>query len=260
MDNSINNTKTSVKLDYVKFFDVKSPKGVIDKAHDDGKIIDHSYDFSSITYYDIDWSIGVDLYMPRPTQAFIIELFKTFCKKVHVNEAQLSIWSSDNISKAYKYNYAHNKGESWPTDILTGNLEFCITVERYRKVIEFNFLKYLYSIYTDIQIPMGIGFDIPEGYYLVVDSKSGSFSKGFTIVPGKIDENYTYGTGAQILLIDNLPITIKPDEKVEQLILKKAEYIGVMNELSMEDYEKIPRVQERRRVRTGGFGSTDKKD
>ncbi|KAA6354683.1 MAG: hypothetical protein EZS28_049790, partial [Streblomastix strix] len=183
--------------------------------------------------------------MPKSTFKFALALFKAYIEKSHVAVAKLRFWSVQKLDKVRELNYNYEDGDllfNSKINGIDGIIEFNITSNR-REIINYNYLNDCYTIMDNIQIPLGLAFIIPEGYDLLTDSKSGNFKKGYTLIPGKIDENYTYGITSQLALIDNLPVLIKPDEKFTQLIMRKSEHIVVMKELYFLEFETSPLVK-----------------
>jgi dUTPase len=115
-----------------------------------------------------------------------------------------------------------------------------------------------YLIFSKIQIPTGIGILIPQGYHFDIRSKSSNFQNEFTFVTGLIDEDYTYGMGAQIVPLNNTTISIEPNQKFIQLELKKTNFVTRMSERSLSEWENDDRILRRRKTRQGGFGHTGK--
>jgi dUTPase len=247
-------------LDFTKYFDVKSPKGVFQNS--DLKKYPYLNNDPIFDQNILDWSMGVDLYMPRPTIDFAFAIFNAYIQKTDVATAKLRYWSVSDINHVEEYDYSYtdetNKNTKRKIKTIEGPIEFQIYSNR-REVINYNFVNNVYTLLDNFQIPLGLAFIITEGYGLYTDSKSGNFKKGYTFVPGKIDENYTYGVTGQLLLIDNLPVLIKPDEKLCQLIMKKVEHIVLLQELTFHEFQEKQEVKNKRNIRVGGFGSTDTK-
>jgi len=172
-------------------------------------------------------SVGVDMYMPILTDKFIAEILKNNKDLATTNEV-------DSIKLDF-------------IDVNSGDI-----VMRY--------FSDTYFIHKNIQIPTGIGILIPEGYNIDIRSKSSNYKNYYTSITGLIDENYTYGMGVQIVLIDKFPIVIKPNEKFAQIELKKSNFIEVMTEIDLKQWENLDTVKERRENRKGGFGSSKKFD
>lgn len=172
-------------------------------------------------------SIGVDIYFPKPTKDFIAAILKSN-KNAHI----------DNISKnpeIINFQIINNKG-------------ILLAYEDNK-----------YTIYQNIQIPTGLGILIPKDYYLTVNPKSSNFQNGYTVIEGFIDENYTYGMGVQIILLEE-KLILEPNQKFAQLLLKKSNFIDKLTEIPLNEWEELVCVRMRREVRTGGFGTTGKFD
>ena len=143
-------------LKFTKFFDIKSPIGVEQNKKEE------------LTEFH---SIGVDIYMPRPTKEFINAIL--------------------NSNKKLRLGFI--TGKEFDTN--------CFSIYLDDEEDIFNFLEFKngkYYIYNDIQIPTGLGLLIPKEYYVTVNPKSSNFAIGYTVVEGFIDCNYTYGMGVQL--------------------------------------------------------------
>ena len=206
-------------LKFVKFLDIKSPIGIQQNEKE------------QFTEYH---SIGVDIYMPRPTKEFIYAILKS--------------------NKNSRLEYAGKEVDLNNFSIFVDDIEGDVY-----NMLDFKNNKFY--IYRDIQIPTGLGLLIPKEYYVTVNPKSSNFAIGYSVIEGFIDCNYTYGMGVQLKKSTILfePIELEPDQKFAQLILKKSEFINTMNEISLDEWNKHPEVIKRREIRTGGFGSTGKK-
>lgn len=212
-------------LKFTKFFPVKSPMGIQQKDSEKNQPYQ---------------SIGVDIYMPDVTIEFIDELAKANSKKYVID---------DLIEN-------HKTGEIETFTLLEPDDES----QAISRMIAAQYADGIFYIFNNIQIPLGISILIPEGYYIDLRSKSSNFGNDYTSVTGLIDENYTYGFGLQILLIDDVNVELKPEQKISQIVLKKSYKIGELQEVSLEDWEELEDVKERRLSRKGGFGHSGKFD
>lgn len=176
-------------------------------------------------------SIGIDMYLPRVDDRFIdgiVERNKN-CKVI-------------NIEKNDK-------------DVIT-----YFEVFGYRKTVMF-FENGKFTINKKIQLPSGIGIEIPRGYHADLRSKSGNFGNEFTQVTGLIDCNYTYGMGFQIIPVQpDIKVELEVNQKIAQFVLVKSEEILSLNELSNTEWEEKIEIQQRRETRIDGFGHTGKFD
>lgn len=204
----------SHNLKFTKFFDVKSPIGIGQRE--------------SQTPFQ---SIGIDLYMPRPSIVFVDEILKANKHFIIVNAVINKV-----IPKYYE------SFDLW----YKGNM-----------VIEFS---EKYYIHKKIQIPLGIGIIIPEGYHIDLRSKSSNFSNDLTQVTGLIDEDYTHGFGLQLLPLEDTFVVLDVDQKVSQIVMLKSEKIMKLEEIIIDDWEDLNEVAQRRISRNGGFGVTGKFD
>jgi dUTPase len=205
-----------LQMSFTKFFDVKSPLGISQKD-------------SAKNEYQ---SIGVDIYMPKPTMGFVEALIAS---------------NADTIVSGLVKDRKTNLVQSF-------------AIQRKSETLLRYTFEGEYHIFNDIQIPSGIGLLIPQGFYVDLRSKSSNFKNGFTSITGLIDEDYTYGMGIQIVLLNGATIILKPDEKVSQLVLKKSYEIHHFNEIPLTNWDKLKDVNDRRKSRSGGFGHTGKFD
>lgn len=114
-------------------------------------------------------------------------------------------------------------------------------------------------IFRPVIIPTGICMDIPENYFLDIRPKSSCLGKGYHVIYGTVDEDYTFGMGIQIEPIPDKQCLIEFGEKFAQFVFHKKELIfNDSVEYSIEDFQKIDSVQKKRGMRVGGFGSTGK--
>jgi len=104
-------------------------------------------------------------------------------------------------------------------------------------------------------MPTGIIFDIPKGYSLRLYSRSGTALKTGLFLAnsvGIIDEDYTDETFVMIHNASNIRVEISPGQRIAQ-----AEMVLVDANYSMKEVKQAP---EKKGDRSGGFGSTDKKE
>lgn len=172
------------------------------------------------------YSIGCDLFMPKFTKEFI--------EAVLASNPQLEFEQKDKVG-AFKDKCSH---------------------ELY---MEYNFDNEKYRILRHIQIPTGIAMLIPDDYWVEIRSKSSNFKNNFTIVHGTVDMNYTYGMGAQLMLLNpDLYVVLAEDQKICQVVFHKAVPVLNFSEVKQEDWDRDSEVYKKRTVRVGGFGSTGK--
>ena len=216
--------KTIQSLQITKFFDVKTPVGLVQRGED-------------LTNY----SIGIDLYMPKFTEEFLHillevnkKLYPNICYIEHPEEGKIVICDGDDLIAKILYYKSLDEGKNYS--------------ETDGKIIFFSML----------QIPTGIGMNIPDWVWCEVRTKSSNFQNGFTEVHGTVDMNYTYGVGVQICPYDELQIAT--DEKFSQLVFHEAVPVMEIIEVSQEDWNNKEEIKYKREKRTGGFGSTGKFD
>ena len=216
--------KTIENLQITKFFDVKTPVGISQRGEE-------------ITNY----SIGIDLYMPKFTEEFLHalseankKLYSNICYIHHPDEGKIVMCNGDDLLAKILYYKSLDEGKEYSeTD---GTL----------------------IISAPLQIPTGIGMNIPDWVWCEVRTKSSNFSNAYTEVHGTVDMNYTYGVGVQILPCDD--VKIKTDEKFSQLVFHEAVPVMQISEVFQEDWNNMEEIKYKREKRTGGFGSTGKFD
>ena len=101
-------------------------------------------------------------------------------------------------------------------------------------------------------IGTGLKIALPEGYEAQVRPRSGLAAKhGITVLnaPGTIDADYRGEIGVILVNLSNEPFTVKPGERIAQLVI--AQYTQIQWTL-------VNNLEETERG-TGGFGSTGKK-
>ena len=212
------------KIQVTKLFDVNSPLGAKQRGETQKN-----------------YSIGTDLYMPKDTQAFRRAFY----------EANQEL---------------HEGLEMYTYETTTERMTtFVVPETRYQEgyavmVIRTNMMtnNSTFEIHENCQIPSGIAFNFPHTVLGEIRSKSSNFKNGFTIIHGTADCNYTYGVGMQLVILDMDHITLESDQKVAQIVLHKAEPIYNIEVLEQKAFDNLPTVQEYRKVRDGGFGSTGK--
>ena len=100
-------------------------------------------------------------------------------------------------------------------------------------------------------IPLDFAIQLEHGYEAQIRPRSGlSIKHGISLINcvGTIDEDYRGEVCIPIVNLSNEPYTIKPDERIAQMVIAKYEQakIEVVTELSETERG------------TGGFGSTGK--
>ena len=231
--------KTIQSLQITKFFDVKTPVGISQRGED-------------ITNY----SIGIDLYMPKFTEEFL-QALKDVNKKLYPNLNYQKHYISDTIQEP----------EYCDQILICDGDELVAEINYYPELTKNNVIGELqkYSknsgkitFFSLLQIPTGIGMNIPDWVWCEVRTKSSNFQNGFTEIHGTVDMNYTYGVGVQICPCDEL--SIATDEKFSQLVFHEAVPVMQISEISQEDWNNMEEIKYKREKRTGGFGSTGKFD
>lgn len=103
-----------------------------------------------------------------------------------------------------------------------------------------------------VVVPTGLIFEIPNGYELQVRSRSGlALKEGLFVLnsPGTIDSDYRGELKIILANIGKDTVTIKPGERIAQLVLKKVEKIF------FDEKPDIAYLSQSKRG-DGGFGST----
>ena len=224
---------TIENLKFTKFFDVKSPIGLEQRGE-------------NICNY----SIGMDLYFPRDSKEFREAILKAN-QKLYPRIEMLKMPTYKNENCLIK---THNFIGS------VGSVDNLMKIETFINVETNEVIKTQYYIYRPIQIPTGIGLLIPDNVWAEVRTKSSNFQLGFSEVHGTVDMNYTYGMGVQIFNINTPVLNFESDQKFTQIVFHEAVPIVATQEVPLDEWDKLEEVQIKRNIRTGGFGSTGKKD
>ncbi len=98
-------------------------------------------------------------------------------------------------------------------------------------------------------IPTGLAFEIPPGYEGQVRARSGlALKHGLSIVnaPGTIDSDYRGEVAVLLINHGEVGITIKPHDRIAQLVIAKVERAELVLVGILEDTERG----------VGGYGST----
>lgn len=101
-------------------------------------------------------------------------------------------------------------------------------------------------------IHTGLYIEIPEGYEAQVRPRSGlAIKHGVTVInsPGTIDADYRGEICVELVNLSNIPFTVKPGERIAQLVFAKYE---------KADFIEVEELSETERGE-GGFGHTGNK-
>ena len=227
---------TIENLKFTKFFDVKSPVGLEQRGE-------------NICNY----SIGMDLYFPRDSKEFREAILKAN-QKLYPRIEMLKMPTYKNENCLIKtHNFISSVGS-------VGSVDNLMKIETFVNIETNEVIKTQYYIYRPIQIPTGIGLLIPDNVWAEVRTKSSNFQLGFSEVHGTVDMNYTYGMGVQIFNINTPVLNFESDQKFTQIVFHEAVPIVNTQEVPLAEWDKLEEVQLKRNIRTGGFGSTGKKD
>lgn len=102
-----------------------------------------------------------------------------------------------------------------------------------------------------IIIPTGLFIELPNGYEAQIRSRSGMTIKHGLVVAngiGTIDSDYRGEIGVIMLNISKEDYTIKPGERIAQMVIAKYEQVDLISVDVLSDSERGQ----------GGFGSTGK--
>ena len=109
---------------------------------------------------------------------------------------------------------------------------------------------------NQVCIPSGIKVKLPNGYCMIALNKSGiSIKYGLQVGACLVDENYTGEIHINLFNISNSPVTIKPNQKILQFVILKANYVNIeLFEKEEDIFVKLDYVERG----SGKFGSTGK--
>ena len=100
-------------------------------------------------------------------------------------------------------------------------------------------------------IPTGLYFELPSGFEAMVRPRSGlALKHGITVLntPGTIDADYRGEIGIILINLGNIDYTIKPGERIAQVIINKFEKVNFKFVDTLSDTDRGE----------GGFGHTGK--
>ena len=100
-------------------------------------------------------------------------------------------------------------------------------------------------------IPTGLKIELEHGYEAQIRPRSGlSIKHGISLINcvGTIDEDYRGEVCIPVVNLSNEPYTIKPDERIAQMIIMKTELLPIVQVSSLDSTARGE----------GGFGSTGK--
>jgi dUTP pyrophosphatase len=98
------------------------------------------------------------------------------------------------------------------------------------------------------KIPIGVAFEIEEGYVGLIWDKSSIASKGIITSGGVIDAGYRGEVSVVLQNVTTEPYTFEHGQKVAQMIIQKVEFPNIVEASELSDSKRG----------TGGFGSTGK--
>lgn len=96
-----------------------------------------------------------------------------------------------------------------------------------------------------VKVPTGMGVELPDGYDITIQSKSGLSTKGLICANAIVDSGYRGQIHALVVNVSDLPYTFKKGEKVGQLVCRPIIYPEFVEVLGEERGD-------------AGFGSTGK--
>lgn len=253
--NIVTNVLSLPDMKFTKFFDVKSP------------VVDNTPGMYN--------NAGIDLYMPRMSKEFLLALYEANfpvysqpgCKLTlkitdYQNIENTVTFESPKELKDFIIETTENKESNilGSFDTLEVAFLYIDSIRNNLPVMYYGDLKYHFN--DRMQIPLGIGIEIPQGCYVDLRSKSGNFKNGWAEITGLIDSCYTYGMGVQLVpfngaIMQSYP-EIEVDEKLTQIVLNQFVTIYKFTELTQTEWDENSEIINRREKRIGGFGSTGK--
>lgn len=96
-----------------------------------------------------------------------------------------------------------------------------------------------------VKVPTGVGLELPDGYDVTVQSKSGLSTKGLFCANAIVDAGYKGEIHALVCNITDKPYEFKKGDKVGQFVFRQVLYPSYVDELGEERGD-------------AGFGSTGK--
>lgn len=125
-----------------------------------------------------------------------------------------------------------------------------------------NGASYALGIGSQVNIPSGLKFEVPEGYMLKIDNKSGvALKKGLLVGATIVDHGYRGEVHLNLFKVvwgqndtEHNTTILEPGEKIAQAILIPIS-TEELTEISNEEYEALPTTSRG----AGGFGSTGTK-
>ena len=104
---------------------------------------------------------------------------------------------------------------------------------------------------TQVLVPTGLAFVIPEGYYGRVAPRSGiSLKHGLIVNAGVIDSDYRGEVKVVVYNPTDIYVNLSPGQKFAQMILER---ILVTDPIEVQDVSDVSQTERG----AGGFGSTD---
>lgn len=97
-----------------------------------------------------------------------------------------------------------------------------------------------------VKVPTGIGVELPDGYDIVVHSKSGLSTKGIWASNAPVDAGYTGEIHAILYNTTNEDFSIKAGEKIGQFVMRPVIYPEFVTDFNEDSRG------------SNGFGSTGK--
>ncbi len=99
--------------------------------------------------------------------------------------------------------------------------------------------------HSAVAVPLGIGVELPDGYDIIIHSKSGLSKKGIGCFNAPVDSGYRGEIHALVYNVNDTDYEFKAGDKVGQLVCRPVVYVDYVEELGDERLD-------------GGFGSTGK--
>ena len=103
--------------------------------------------------------------------------------------------------------------------------------------------------FETVKVPVGLAFEIPEGYVMTVMPRSSTACRGIQVFTGQVDSDYRGPVHAMAMnLAHALPVVIHKGERIAQARLDRADHVCFINAVELSGTARG----------TNGYGSTGK--
>ena len=82
-----------------------------------------------------------------------------------------------------------------------------------------------------VRVPTGVGLELPDGYDVVVHSKSGLSTKGIICSNANVDAGYRGEIHALVVNVTDQPFEFKKGDKIGQFVFRQVLYPDFVEEL-----------------------------